>query len=184
MNGLATVRDAPSAPAAGRRQHPALTVDVVTISWWRGRPRVLLVQRRKPPFEGYWAIPGGFVEPHEPLEAAARRELLEETGAEPRHVEQLHTYGDPGRDPRGWTVSVAYLALLDEHDTASQSLRAGSDAARVGWFDLDDLPALAFDHDRILAHAARRLAEREGDRATVVEGSAPRERTPPDPDKG
>jgi 8-oxo-dGTP diphosphatase len=104
-------------------------------------------------------MPGGFVEPHEPLEAAARRELQEETGAMPVRLEQMHTFGDPGRDPRGWTISVVYIALLSEHEVQAWTLRAGSDADEVGWFLLDDPPSLAFDHARILAHAAHRLAE-------------------------
>jgi 8-oxo-dGTP diphosphatase len=99
-------------------------------------------------------------------------------------MEQLYTFGDPGRDPRGWTVSIAYLALLDEGDMTPQSTRAGSDAAEVGWFDLGDLPALAFDHASILARAARRLAEREADHAAVVERSPPRGDAHSDQGKG
>jgi 8-oxo-dGTP diphosphatase len=95
------------------------------------------------------------------LEAAACRELWEETGAEPLRLEQLHTFGDPGRDPRGWTVSVAYVALLEEDEAATQSLAAGSDAEELAWFDVDDLPPLAFDHADILACAIHRLSERE-----------------------
>jgi 8-oxo-dGTP diphosphatase len=119
---------------------------------------VLLIRRKRPPFEGCWAIPGGFVEPHEPLEAAARRELREETGAEPVHLEQLQTFGAPGRDPRGWTISIAHLAVLDGDEVASWDLRAASDAGEIDWFDLDDPPTLAFDHAEILAHARSRLA--------------------------
>ena len=129
----------------------------MVVAWLQGQRRVLLVKRKRPPFEGFWAIPGGFVEPHEPLEVAARRELREETGAEPIHLEQLAAFGDPGRDPRGWTVSVAFLTLLGESDLQEQGLRAGSDAAEVSWFDLNDLPPLAFDHAAILACAVHRL---------------------------
>jgi 8-oxo-dGTP diphosphatase len=144
-----------------RHVRPSVTVDVVTVALLPGRRQVLLVKRKNPPFEGLWALPGGFVQPHEPLEAAARRELREETGAEPAHLEQLHTFGDPGRDPRGWTISVAYLVLLDVEGLADSQIRAGSDALDVAWFDLDDLPPLAFDHADILAHAACRLADRK-----------------------
>jgi 8-oxo-dGTP diphosphatase len=140
------------------RQYPAVTVDIVTLVRIDGRWKVLLIRRGKPPFQGQWAIPGGFVEPCEPLEAAACRELWEETGAEAARLEQLHTFGDPGRDPRGWTISVAYLAVLDAEAAAVRQVRAGSDAAAAGWFDLDDLPPLAFDHADILAYAARHLA--------------------------
>ena len=140
-----------------KREWPAVTVDVVVAAPLEGRPKVLLVQRKKPPFAGYWAIPGGFVEPDEPLEAAARRELREETGAEPARLEQLYTFGDPGRDPRGWTISVAYLACLDEEEARTWRPEAGSDASAVGWFDLGEVPALAFDHADILARARRVL---------------------------
>ncbi len=139
------------------RERPSVTVDVVVAAPSAGRFQVLLIRRNRPPFEGCWALPGGFVEPNEPLEAAARRELREETGLEPAHFEQLHTFGDPGRDPRGWTISVAYLALLEEGERETQSLRVGSDAREARWFDLDHLPPLAFDHDQILAWAIRRL---------------------------
>jgi 8-oxo-dGTP diphosphatase len=97
------------------------------------------------------------VEPDESLEAAARRELKEETGAEPARLEQLYTFGDPGRDPRGWTISVAYLSRLAEGEVRAWQPEAGSDASAAGWFDLDELPALAFDHADILAHARRVL---------------------------
>ncbi len=143
--------------ARGKYPVPRVTVDVVVIRRQGGHPQVLLIRRARPPFAGQWALPGGFVEPDEPLEAAARRELREETGLEPEHLEQLYTFGDPGRDPRGWTISVAYLALLQEEAEGRQP-HSGSDAAGVGWFDLDDLPPLAFDHADIVACAARRLA--------------------------
>lgn len=147
-------------PGSKHRQQPWLTVDVVIVVLQKGRPWVLLIRRGKSPFEGLWAIPGGFVEPDESLEAAARRELREETGASPAHLEQLHTFGDPGRDPRGWVVSVTYLALLDSGDVAGWQLQAASDASQVGWFDLLHPPPLAFDHAQILALATSRLAER------------------------
>lgn len=139
------------------RERPAVTVDVVVVAPLDGRLKVLLVQRKRSPFEGCWAIPGGFVEPDEPLEAAARRELQEETGAEPARLEQLYTFGDPGRDPRGWTISVAYLAQLAVEEVQAWQPEAGSDAGAVGWFDLEELPALAFDHADILARARRVL---------------------------
>jgi 8-oxo-dGTP diphosphatase len=145
---------------SGSRRHerPSVTVDIVTVARVEGRLKVLLIKRRNPPFEGQWTIPGGFVEPYESLEAAARRELWEETAIEPARLEQLYTFGDPGRDPRGWTISVAYLAMLDSASAAFSQAMAGSDAGAVGWFALDDPPPLAFDHAEILAHAARRLA--------------------------
>ena len=140
-------------PGTKRRERPSVTVDVVVVARIHGRLNVLLVKRKNPPFAGCWAIPGGFVEPGEPLEEAARRELQEETSALPVRMEQIHTFGDPGRDPRGWTISVAYLATLSEDDVRTWHPRAGSDAEEVGWFDLDELPALAFDHGEILTYA-------------------------------
>ena len=142
-------------------ERPSVTVDVIVVARQDARLEVLLVRRGNLPFEGYWAIPGGFVEANEPLEAAARRELWEETGAELSHLEQMYTFGDPGRDPRGWTISVAFLALLSSQEVESWRLQAGSDAGEVGWFDMDALPALAFDHAKILAHARGVLEARE-----------------------
>jgi len=138
-------------------QHPSVTVDVVLLARDGQQWQVLLIRRKHPPFEGHWALPGGFVEPGESLESAARRELLEEAGIVPRHLEQVYAFGDPGRDPRGWTISVAYLAVLDAEERLALRPRAGDDAADVGWFGLSALPPLAFDHAEILAHAARRV---------------------------
>ena len=141
-----------------RYEKPALTVDVVLIAHADGNPKVLLIRRKHPPFEGRWALPGGFVDPHESLEDAARRELWEETGTRPARLQQLHTFGTPGRDPRGWTVSVAYLALLEEGEAWDLQPLAGDDAAEVGWFDLLAPPPLAFDHADMLAQARKALA--------------------------
>jgi 8-oxo-dGTP diphosphatase len=135
---------------------PAVTADAVVVT--RGKaPRVLLVRRKHDPFAGYWAIPGGFVDMDESLEEAARRELREETGVEVDAMEQLHTFGDPGRDPRGRTISVVYLARVD---AAQVQPRAADDAAAIAWHDLRRLPSLAFDHAQILACARRRLRMR------------------------
>ncbi|MBN1658759.1 MAG: NUDIX hydrolase [Anaerolineae bacterium] len=143
--------------AARVHERPAVTVDVAVVAPRRGHWQVLLVQRGHAPFLGQWALPGGFVEPYEPLEAAARRELLEETGIEAAHLAQVHTFGEPGRDPRGWTISVAHLARVSEEEAAEWQPRAGSDADDVRWFDLDALPTLAFDHAEILEHVRRKL---------------------------
>ena len=137
---------------------PSLTVDVALVTR-EARPRVLLIQRKADPFRGKWALPGGFVDENERLLDAARRELKEETGVEQADLEQLHTFGDPGRDPRGWTVSVAYLALVSADQLAPA---AGDDAAAVDWYPLDRLPPLAFDHADILARVRHRLADRAG----------------------
>jgi 8-oxo-dGTP diphosphatase len=134
---------------------PELTVDVVIFTLRDEQLSVLLVKRARPPFQGYWALPGGFVEMDERLENAAARELEEETGVQDAYLEQLYTYGEPGRDPRGRVISVAYFALLPKNAMAHQS--AGSDAAQLGWFAVGSTPKLAFDHDQILAYALRRL---------------------------
>jgi 8-oxo-dGTP diphosphatase len=133
---------------------PALTVDCVVFGLDDESLKVLLVQRRRPPFAGKWALPGGFVEMDETLEAAARRELREETGLEHIYLEQLYTFGDLDRDPRERTVSVAYHALVK---LSGHRVQASSDARRTAWFPVADVPPLAFDHNRILEVACQRL---------------------------
>jgi 8-oxo-dGTP diphosphatase len=136
---------------------PAVTVDVIIVTR-EAKPRVLLIRRKHEPYLGRWAIPGGFVDMDEALEAAARRELQEETGVRARKLEQLGTWGDPGRDPRGRTISVVFLAQVDAERVHPE---ANDDAAEVGWFSLSRPPAdLAFDHAEILAAARQRLRER------------------------
>jgi 8-oxo-dGTP diphosphatase len=136
---------------------PALTVDLAILTR-EARPRVLLIRRKREPFAGSWAMPGGFVDENERLEDAARRELEEETGVQVAELEQLFTAGDPGRDPRGWTVSVVYLAQVNVADVKPE---AADDAEEVSWFPLDDLPQLAFDHAMILDHVRARLGKLE-----------------------
>ncbi len=131
-----------------------VTVDVVIFTLRENDLQVLLVLRKNPPFAGMWAIPGGFVGIDEPLETAALRELEEETGVRDVYVEQFHTFGDPGRDPRGRTITVAYLALVRAEQVQP---RAGDDAAEARWWSVSALPPLAFDHDRILARALEHL---------------------------
>ena len=135
---------------------PALTVDAIVVTR-EVHPRVLLIQRKHGPFAGTWALPGGFVEQNEKLVDAARRELLEETGVVVEDLEPLYTAGDPNRDPRGWTVSVVFLARVNAKKLKP---RAADDAKEVKWFRLDDLPELAFDHAMILDRARVRIADR------------------------
>jgi 8-oxo-dGTP diphosphatase len=135
---------------------PALTVDVVIFTLRENRLHVLLVQRGEEPFAGMWALPGGYVHMGESLEEAASRELEEETGLNQAYLEQLYTYGDPGRDPRGRVVSVAYFALIPA-DAPSVRSEGGSDARQAGWFAVEKLPQLAFDHTEIIRYALRRL---------------------------
>jgi len=135
---------------------PALTVDVVIFTLQDEQLQVLLIQRAHAPFAGMWALPGGFVHVDESLEAAALRELKEETGLEGEfYLEQLYTYGEPQRDPRERVVTVAYFALIP----SDQALDEGpsSDAAAARWFPVDALPPLAFDHTEIVRYALRRL---------------------------
>jgi 8-oxo-dGTP diphosphatase len=115
---------------------------------------VLLIRRAIEPFAGASALPGGFVLPGESLEQAATRELLEETGTSDVYLEQLYTFGDPGRDPRGRIVTVAYYALVPEDKSP---LLAGTDAAATAWHPVSSLPPLAFDHQTIVEYAIGRL---------------------------
>jgi 8-oxo-dGTP diphosphatase len=131
----------------------AVTVDLVVLTIRASALCALLVRRGIPPYEGSWALPGGFVLPHEDLDAAAERELAEETGLTATgHLEQLASYGTPGRDPRGRVVTIAYLALMPD----PPSPVAGTDASSADWLAVSALPALAFDHDRILADGVER----------------------------
>jgi 8-oxo-dGTP diphosphatase len=137
-------------------ERPSVTVDVVIFSILDEQLKVLLIKRKAWPFEGMWAIPGGFVQMSESLEDAAYRELAEETNVthDQVYLEQLFTFGEPDRDPRTRVITVAYFALvaadlLDPH--------AADDADEVAWFSVYDLPALAFDHAHILDYALTRL---------------------------
>lgn len=127
----------------------SVAVDLVIFTVRDGLLQVLLVRRDPPPFAGTWALPGGPVGPRETLETAARRELGEKTGLDDVYLEQLYTFGDPDRDPRGRTVTVAYYALI-------QSGRVRADES-VSWFPAARPPRLAFDHAKILGTGVRRL---------------------------
>lgn len=141
---------------------PAVTVDVAVFRRVNDEVELLLIRRKKEPFAGKFALPGGFLDEMEPLEQGARRELTEETGLKIGEIHQLKTYGEPGRDPRGHTVSVAHVAVTDPDQIA----RGNDDASEARWFPIDVLPDLAFDHDRIAADAIawlRRTAGPEGE---------------------
>jgi ADP-ribose pyrophosphatase YjhB (NUDIX family) len=133
---------------------PALTVDIVVFALDEKDLQVILVERDLKPFAGQWALPGGFVRVDESLEDAARRELEEETGLKNIFLEQLYTFGDLNRDPRERVVTVAYYALVnfEGHD-----VHASTDARSAAWFSVNDLPKLAFDHEKILKTAHERL---------------------------
>src|SRR6476646_8741403 len=131
-----------------------VAVDIVIFTIQSGQLCVLLVKRAIPPFADQFAIPGGFVLDGESLDQAALRELKEETGVSEVYLEQLYSFGDPGRDPRGRVISVAYYALI----AADRSpLIAGSDAAEARWWPIRKLPSLAFDHGKILDYSLERL---------------------------
>lgn len=144
------------------------TVDVVLFTVQPGEVRaaatraqrqlkVLLVQRPNEPFAGMWALPGGFIQTEETLEQAAKRELSERTGVSDAYLEQLYTFGDPDRDPRARVVTVAYYGLTAGDHAA---LRASEERPAARWFTLDAIPPLAFDHNRILAMALKRLRDK------------------------
>jgi 8-oxo-dGTP diphosphatase len=138
-----------------RYERPSVTVDVVIFSLIEDQLQVLLVRRKEWPFAGMWAIPGGFIRMTESLEEAAARELAEETGVHDVYMEQLYTFGAPDRDPRTRVITVAYFALVPAG--AVRDHRAGSDAAETGWWPVQALPELAFDHREILDYALTRL---------------------------
>ena len=133
---------------------PAITVDTVVFALDEKSLQVMLIQRDLQPFAGKWALPGGFVRVDESLEEAARRELHEETGLTHVFLEQLYTFGDLGRNPRERVITVAYFALVNLH---GHDVCASTDARTAAWFAVNDLPELAFDHQRIVAVAHERL---------------------------
>jgi 8-oxo-dGTP diphosphatase len=137
--------------------HPAVTTDIVLFSIRDDLLQLLLIRRGREPFQGMWALPGGFLDMDEDLDQCALRELQEETGVEGIYLEQLYTFGRPERDPRERVISVTYYALV-----CSERLqpRASSDADEVSWFPLDKLPELAFDHDEIIKLAHARLVSK------------------------
>ena len=141
-----------------RYPHAAVTADCVVFGFDGKRLFLLLVCRGGEPFKGAWALPGGFldVENDRDIEECARRELEEETNARDIFLRQFHVFSDIGRDPRERVITVAFLALVRKDDC---EIREGSDAARAGWFPVDELPPLAFDHAKIVAAARQRLQE-------------------------
>ncbi|MEE3715166.1 NUDIX domain-containing protein [Tumidithrix elongata RA019] len=133
---------------------PALTVDCVVFGLDAQDLKVMLIQRAIPPFQGQWALPGGFVRMDETLEEAAMRELREETGIREVFLEQLYTFGNLDRDPRDRVVTVAYYALVN---LSEYHIQATTDAKDAAWFSITEIPTLAFDHERILSVGLARL---------------------------
>lgn len=126
----------------------AVTVDSVVFCKAKGQFKVLLVQRKNEPFKDHWALPGGFVNEGEDLETAAKRELQEETGVKVSFMEQIQAFGNPGRDPRGHTISIAFLSRI----FLEAELTPADDAKDARWFEVEKLleMKLAFDHDEII----------------------------------
>ena len=129
---------------------PAVTADCVVITK-ENEPKVLLIQRCNEPFKGQWAFPGGFMNMDETTEQCAMRELEEETGLKISEIKQIGAYSRVDRDPRGRTVTVAYLAIIDK----PEAVKGLDDAAKAQWFPLSNLPKLAFDHEEIMKDAKR-----------------------------
>ncbi len=133
---------------------PSVTADIVIYTIQNKELKVLLVKRNIEPFRNKWALPGGFVRIEESLEDAAKRELREETGVEEVYLEQLYTFGEPKRDPRGRVITVAYMALINSENI---SLKASTDVSEAGWVMIKKIPELAFDHKKILDYSLKRL---------------------------
>ena len=137
-----------------RYPRPAVTVDVLLFTVRAEKLQLALIRRGIAPYLGSWALPGGFVRMEEALEAAARREIEEETGVRGVFLEQLYTFGKPDRDPRSRVITVAYYALVPGEHLV---LRADTDASDASWFDVAKLPDLAFDHAEIVRVGIERL---------------------------
>lgn len=127
--------------------HPAVTVDIIVLKKVIDSFYILLIERKNDPFKNRWALPGGFVDIDEEIDTAAYRELKEETSISEIKLSQFYTFGKPGRDPRGRTISIVYAGLLKN---TNQKIGAGDDAKNLSWFQLNNLPSLAFDHQEII----------------------------------
>lgn len=133
---------------------PMVTVDTVVFALAAEAVKVLLIKRGGEPYRNMWAFPGGFVELDEELETAAARELAEEAGLTNVKLQQMHTFGTIGRDPRGRQISIVFMGVTAP---CNMDITAGDDAAEAKWFDIDDLPQMAFDHDRVAKMAIEKL---------------------------
>ena len=134
---------------------PSVTVDVAIFKPSGEGFQILLIQRAQEPYKGRFALPGGFVNMDESLKEAALRELFEETGLKNLQLSQIHTFGDPDRDPRGRVISTCFGCVLETGDQIK--IQPGDDAADAGWFGLNDLPSLAFDHPIIVQAAISKM---------------------------
>jgi 8-oxo-dGTP diphosphatase len=138
---------------------PMAAADVAVFGFFADKAKLLLVNRKNEPFKGRWALPGGFVDIDEELEDAAARELAEETGLTGVPLEQIHTAGKVGRDPRGRVITVVFMGVASK---PQRKIRAGDDAAKVRWFNIENLPKdLAFDHNETVRCAIKKLKKRK-----------------------
>jgi 8-oxo-dGTP diphosphatase len=134
---------------------PTVSVDVAVFTLSQDAAKLLLIRRGNEPFKGMWALPGGFMDIDEELEDAAARELAEETGLEGLTLEQLHTFGEIGRDPRGRQITIVFMGIAK---SGQDKIKAGDDAAEAKWFDIEKLPkVLAFDHNKVTRFAIEKL---------------------------
>lgn len=132
-----------------RKQDIGITVDAVIFVREENGLRLLLIKRNNDPYKGQWALPGGFLKEDESLQDGAKRELEEETGLRPKDLWQIRAFGEPGRDPRGRIISIAFMGVLDR----VEEVKGGDDAGDASWFQLSNLPQLVFDHKEIIAAA-------------------------------
>jgi len=135
-------------------EQPSVTCDLAVFTVREDSLSILLVKRGIEPFKNKWALPGGFVNNEESIDSAAKRELKEETGISDVYLEQLYTFGEVGRDPRGRVITVSYIALVNSDEI---KLTPSTDAVEAKWFNVKDLPSLAFDHKKIIDYAIQRL---------------------------
>ncbi len=132
---------------------PAVTTDIILTAGKSKATHILLIERKNEPYKGLWALPGGFIDMDEDLEDACLRELKEETGIEGIKINQFCTVGTPGRDPRGRTITIVYMAVINPE---LHTIKAGDDASEAKWFRIDEIPPTAFDHQMIIELALKR----------------------------
>ncbi len=138
---------------------PMVAADAAVFGFFADKAKLLLVNRKNEPFKGKWCLPGGFVNIDEELDDAVARELAEETGLAGVPLKQIHTFGNVGRDPRGRVITVTFMGIVTE---GQKSIKAGDDAAKVRWFNIENLPKdLAFDHNEVVRFAIEKLKKRK-----------------------
>ncbi len=145
-----------------------VTTDALVFDLTQGRVRVLLVNRKHDPYQGYWAVPGGFIEMDEELIDSAARELAEETGLTGVVLEQMQTFGTIGRDPRGRQITIVFTGIVEK---GADEVQGGDDAAEARWFDIDDLPTnMAFDHADVVRIGIQKLKRKTAYRQALTAG--------------